>query len=66
MTQPNNYVLEGVASNQDQRIIGQKIFLKSDINFMLLSKLNFNQSTKVNLKTSEAMRILSIRHVISK
>jgi hypothetical protein len=34
MTQPNNYVLEGGASNQVQRIIGQKCFLKSDINFI--------------------------------
>jgi hypothetical protein len=33
MTQPNNYVLEGAASNQVQRIIGQTLFLKSDINF---------------------------------
>jgi hypothetical protein len=33
MTQPNiySYVLEGGASNQVQRIIGQKFFLKSDI-----------------------------------
>jgi hypothetical protein len=33
MTEPN-YVLEGGASNQVQRYIGQKIFLKSDINFI--------------------------------
>jgi hypothetical protein len=33
MTQPNNYVLEGGASNQ-VAIIGQNLFLKSDINFI--------------------------------
>jgi hypothetical protein len=33
MTQPNIYVFEGGASNQVWRIIGQKFFLKSDINF---------------------------------
>jgi hypothetical protein len=34
MTQPNiYYVLEGGASNQVQRIIGQKFVLKSDIHF---------------------------------
>jgi hypothetical protein len=55
MTQPNNYVLEGGASNQVQCIIGQKFFLKSDINFIrnfnqfLTIKLNFNQSANVNL-----------------
>jgi hypothetical protein len=34
MTQPNNYVLEDGTFNQVQRIIGQKFFLKSDINFI--------------------------------
>jgi hypothetical protein len=34
MTQTNNYVLEGGASNQVQRIIGQKFFSMSDINFI--------------------------------
>jgi hypothetical protein len=34
MTRPNNYVLEGGASNQVQHIIDQKYFLKSDFNFM--------------------------------
>jgi hypothetical protein len=34
MTKLNDYVLEGGAFNQVQRIIGQKFFLKSDINFM--------------------------------
>jgi hypothetical protein len=34
MTQPTNYVLEGGASNQVQRIIGQNFFLKSDIDFI--------------------------------
>jgi hypothetical protein len=41
MTQPNNYVLEGGASNQVQRIIGQKYVLKSDINFI---RQFFNQA----------------------
>jgi hypothetical protein len=34
MTQQNIYVLEGGASNQVWRIIGQNFFLKSDINFI--------------------------------
>jgi hypothetical protein len=34
MTQLNIYVLEGAASNQVQRIIGQKFFLKSDMYFI--------------------------------
>jgi hypothetical protein len=34
MTQPNNYVLEGEASNHVQHMIGQKFFLKSDINYI--------------------------------
>jgi hypothetical protein len=34
MTQPNNYVLDGGASNQVYRIIGENFFLKSDINFI--------------------------------
>jgi hypothetical protein len=43
MNQPNNYVLEGRAFNQVDRIIGQKFFLKSDINFDNSSiKLNLN------------------------
>jgi hypothetical protein len=51
MTQPNNYVLEGGASNHVQRIIGQNIFLKSDINFkrqILLSNWIYtNQQTPI-------------------
>jgi hypothetical protein len=34
MTQPNIYVIEGEASNQAQRFIGQKFFLISNINFI--------------------------------
>jgi hypothetical protein len=62
------YVLEGGASNQVQRIIGQNFFLTS-ISYVNSSiKLNFNQSAYVDLNSevSEAMRILNIRHVISK
>jgi hypothetical protein len=44
MTQPNIYVLEGGASNQVQRIIGQNFFLKSDISCIR------------PFETSEAMR----------
>jgi hypothetical protein len=34
MTQLKNYVLEGGAFKQLQRIIGANFFLKSDINFI--------------------------------
>jgi hypothetical protein len=36
MTQLKIYVLEGGATNQEQRIIVQNFFLKSDINFIRL------------------------------
>jgi hypothetical protein len=53
MTQLNIYVLEGGASNQVQRIIGQKFFLKSDINFVnqFIYQSELNQSANVNLKS---------------
>jgi hypothetical protein len=69
MNQPNNYVLKGRASNQVQRIIGQKFFLKTNINFILLQLLyqtEFQPISKHQFETSEAMRILNIRHVVSK
>jgi hypothetical protein len=52
MTQPNDYILEGGASNQVQRIIDQKFFLKSDINFIrqFFYQTDFNQSANANLK----------------
>jgi hypothetical protein len=62
MTQPNNYVLEGGASNQVQRIIGQNFFLKSKMNY----QSEFYPICKRQFETSEAMRILNIRHVILK
>jgi hypothetical protein len=68
MTQPNINVLEGRASNQAQRIIGQKFFLISDISFICQKsyiKLYLNQSA-IQFETLEVMRILNIRHVISK
>jgi hypothetical protein len=68
MTLPNIYVLEDGASNQAQRIIGQKFFLKSDINFtrQLFYQTKFWPISKRQFEFSEAMRILNIRHVISK
>jgi hypothetical protein len=47
------YVLEGGASNQVQRIIRQKFFLKSDINYIrqFFYQLNLNQSANVKLKS---------------
>jgi hypothetical protein len=61
------YVLEGKASNQVQRIIGQKIFLKSNINFIrqYFYQTVFKPISKRQFETSEAMRILNT-HVISK
>jgi hypothetical protein len=44
MTQPNIYVLEGGASNQVQRIIGQ-IFL--DTSILLLNWILTNQQTTI-------------------
>jgi hypothetical protein len=66
MTQPNKYVLEGGASNQVYRIIGQKFFLKSDINFIrqFFYQSEFKPSRKRQFETSEVIRILKIRHVI--
>jgi hypothetical protein len=67
MPQPSNYILEGGASNQVQRIICQKFILKSDINFIrillsnwiLTNQQNFSIS-KRPFETLEAMRILNI------
>jgi hypothetical protein len=58
-------------SNQVQHIIGQKFFLKSDINFIrqFFYQTEFEPTSKRLFETSEAiMRILMlfIRHVISK
>jgi hypothetical protein len=52
MTQPNNYVLEGGASNLVQRIIGQNFsWNQTSISYVnSFIKLNFNQSANVNLK----------------
>jgi hypothetical protein len=68
MTQPNIYVLEGVVSNHVERIIGRNFFLKSDINFIrqFVYQTVFLPIRKRQLETSEATRILNIRHVISK
>jgi hypothetical protein len=68
MPQPNNYVLGGGASNQAQHIIGQKYFLESDINFIrqFFFLTEFKPISKRQFETSEVMRILNIRHVISK
>jgi hypothetical protein len=68
MTQPNIYVLEGGASNQVKRIIGQKIFLKSDINFIrqFFYQSEFKPTSKRQFESSEAMCTLNIRHVISR
>jgi hypothetical protein len=61
MTQLNT-ALEGGASNQVQRIIGQNFFLKSISYVNSSTKLNFNQSANVNLKPQKYLR----QHVISK
>jgi hypothetical protein len=68
VTQPNLHVLEGGASNHVQRIIGQKFFLKSDINFIrqFFYQTVFQPISKRQFETSEAMRILNIRHVVLK
>jgi hypothetical protein len=75
MTQENIYVLEGGASIQVQRIIGQKFFLKSNINFIrqFFYEIEFKPISKRQFETLEAMRILNniqktyiIRYVISK
>jgi hypothetical protein len=52
MTQPNLYVQGGGASNQVQRVIGQKFFLKSDVNFIrqFFYQTEFNQTADVSLK----------------
>jgi hypothetical protein len=46
----------------------QKFFLKSDINFtrQFLYQSEFKPISKRQFETSEAMRILNIRHAISK
>jgi hypothetical protein len=56
---------EGGVSNQ--RIISRKFFLKSDINFIcqFFYQTEFWLISKRRFETSEAMRILNIRHVIS-
>jgi hypothetical protein len=63
MTQPNNYVLGGGGFQSSWRIIGQKFFFKADINFI---RQFFTAISKSQFESSEAMRILNIRHVISK
>jgi hypothetical protein len=57
----------GEASNQVQRIIGQKNFLKSD-NFIRLFfyHTEFKLISKHQFETSEVIRIWNIRHVIPK
>jgi hypothetical protein len=68
MTQPHIYVLESGVLNQVKRIIGQKFFLKSDINFIrqLFYQTEFKTISNRQFETLEAMCILKIRHVISK
>jgi hypothetical protein len=69
MTQPNIiYFLEGWASNQVQRIIDQNFFLKSDINFIrqFFDQIKFKPISKHQFETTKAMRILNIRHIVSK
>jgi hypothetical protein len=69
MTQSNNYVLEGGgASNQVQHTIGQNFFLKSDTNYILqiYYQTEFKSTSRRQFETTEAMRILNIRHVVSK
>jgi hypothetical protein len=68
MTQPNIYVLERGASNEVQRIIDQKFFLKSDINVIsqFFCKTKFKPISKRLFEFSEEMRILNIRHVITR
>jgi hypothetical protein len=69
MTQPNIYVLEGGASNQVQRIIGQNFFLQSNVDDFIRQffyQTEFKPISKRQFETSEAMRILNIRHVILK
>jgi hypothetical protein len=67
MTQPNIYILEGGASNQVQRIIGQNFFLKSEINFIrqFFHQAEFKPISKSQFETLEVRRMLNIRHVIS-
>jgi hypothetical protein len=57
MTKAKNYFLES----------GQNFFLKSDINFIsqFFYQTEFKPISKRQFETSEAMRILSIRFVIS-
>jgi hypothetical protein len=52
-----------VASNQAQQFIGQKFFLKSDINFIrqFFYQNEFKPIGKRQFETSEVMRILNIR-----
>jgi hypothetical protein len=68
MTRPNKYALEGGATNQVERIIGQNFFLKSDIYFVgqFFYQTKFQSISIRQFETWEAMRILNIRHVISK
>jgi hypothetical protein len=53
----NIFVLEGGASNQVQRIIGQKLFLKSHSNFIrqLFYQTEFQPISKRQFETLEAM-----------
>jgi hypothetical protein len=55
MTQLNNYVLEGGVSNPVQRIIVQKFFLKSNINFIrqFFYQTEFKTISKHQFETSE-------------
>jgi hypothetical protein len=66
MTQPNIYVLEGGVPNHVYRIIGRKFFLKSDIKYQFFYQTESLPISKRQFETSEVMRILDIRHIISK
>jgi hypothetical protein len=65
---PNISVIKGRASHQVQRIIGQEFLLKSGINFIpqFFYQTEFLSISKRQFETSETMRILNTRHVISK
>jgi hypothetical protein len=67
MTQQNSYVSEGGASNQVSAPLVRNSLNQTSISYVNYSiELNFNQTSKRQFETSEAMRILNIRHVISK
>jgi hypothetical protein len=60
MTQPNNYVLEGGASNEVSA--GQNFFLTWDINLLrqFFYETEFKLISKRHFETSDAMRILNV------